>query len=132
MRLSIWELGLLAQILRLRQHWYHKKFSAWWANGVGIQHAFLYDVLSRSQTMFKVNDFISADCQNQVFAWLIISWKVHQNHQWKSMYGKARVPTCNIFTNCLKAKMLLPHKRLWAAHECFSKIKVKRSLTWLV
>ena len=56
MRLSIWGPGLLAQILRLRHH------------GVGIQHAFLYDILSRSQTMFKVNDFTSADCQNQVFA----------------------------------------------------------------
>ena len=36
-------------------------------HGVGVQHAFLYDALSRSQRTFKVNNFVSVDFQIQVF-----------------------------------------------------------------
>ena len=51
--------------------------------------------------IFKVNNFVSADFQTQVFIWLLISCKFC-----------TRIINKKGGTNCLNAKMLLPNKRL--------------------
>ena len=113
MRLSIWEPGLHCTNIAVKTSlalqivfsmvsewcWHSTRVSLW--------------CFIKSQRIFQVNNYASVDYQNQVFVWLLISWKFIRTINKKGGTEKQKRRPVN-------TKMLLPNKRLWTAHECLN------------
>ena len=113
MRLSIWEPGLhctnIAVKTSLALQIVFSMVSEWCRHSRRVP----LSCFIKSQRIFQVNNLASVHYQNQVFVWLLISWKFIRTINKKGGTEKQKRRPVN-------TKMLLPNKRLWTAHECLN------------